>query len=97
MQVLFRRPADFTAHPLLASLFGDHDATGRTSHQALSRMAEQDRVNLLTVLMGPERLASPVGSWWRMCHCASCGAAGRPPPGAWAAACCAAAIEREAR
>jgi acyl-CoA thioester hydrolase len=61
MHVLPRRPADFPAHYLLASRFGDHDATGRTSDQALGRMAEQGRVNLLTALMGPERLASPVG------------------------------------
>ncbi len=61
MQVLHRRTADFPAHYPLASRFGDHDATGRTSDQALGRMAEQGRVNLLTALMGPERLASPVG------------------------------------
>jgi len=61
MQVLPLSPADFPAHYLLASRFGDHDAAGRTSDQALGRMAEQGRVNLLTELMGPERLASPVG------------------------------------
>lgn len=61
LQVLPRRPADFPVHYLLASRFGDHDAAGRTSDQALGRMAEQGRVNLLTELMGPERLASPVG------------------------------------
>lgn len=61
MHVLPRRPEDFPAHYLLASRFGDHDATGRTSDKALARMAEQGRVNLLTTLMGPERLTSPVG------------------------------------
>jgi acyl-CoA thioester hydrolase len=61
LHVLPRRPADFPAHDLLASRFGDHDATGRASDQALGRMAEQGRVNLLTALMGPERLASRVG------------------------------------
>ena len=33
MQVLHRLPADFPAHYPLASRFGDHDATGRTSDQ----------------------------------------------------------------
>lgn len=34
MQVLFRRPADFPAHYLPASRFGDHDVTGRASDKS---------------------------------------------------------------
>lgn len=61
MQLLPHRPADFPAQFQLASRFGDHDAASRVSDQALGRMAEQGRVNLLTQLLGPERLAAPVG------------------------------------
>lgn len=61
LQPLALAAAGFPAHFSLASRFGDHDAAGRVSDQALGRMAEQGRVNLLTQMMGPERLAEPVG------------------------------------
>jgi acyl-CoA thioesterase FadM len=61
MQALPHAAAGFPSSFTLEARFGDHDAASRASDQALARMAEQGRVNMLTALMGPHRLESPIG------------------------------------
>lgn len=77
--------ADFPWQIPLAARFADSDARGLTSDTSLARYAEQTRVQFLTQVFGPERMASPTG--FIVGHVALRWGHRASPPAQWQAGC----------